>query len=85
MERTTISMNKKITPGIVISTYKYLLDTTGKSSCGSCSDQLDHMGYVSPRGKKISRMSVWRMLTTYTDGRDLLKKTKQRMGRLDDR
>ena len=77
-------MSKKITPDIVIATYKYLLDTRGQSSCGSCADQLDHMGYASPRGKKVSRMSIWRMMMDHADGKLMLMKTKQRIGRLDD-
>ena len=84
MEGAEIPLMKKITPDLVLATYKYLLETTGRSSCGSSADQLDRMGYKSPRGEVVSRMSVWRMMTMFSEGRAMLETTKQRMGRSND-
>ena len=82
MERPEVPL-KRITPELVLETYRYLLKTTGRSSCGSSAEQLDRMGYVSPRGDKVSRMAVWRMMMEGSEGKILLSKTKQRIGRID--
>lgn len=72
---------QKINSTVVLATYKYLLDVNGKSSCGSTAEELERRGYVSPKGKPISRMAVWRMLMSTLDGRAAVESTKQRVGK----
>ena len=71
----------KITPDLVLATYQFYLRAFGRSSCGVVADDLHRKGYVSPRGKPISRMSVWRLMMLTNEGREAVELTRQRVGK----
>ena len=71
----------KITRDLVIATYKYYMDIHGRTSCGVVANDLNRRGYVSPRGRIVSRMSVWRMMQETREGREAIQETRERVGK----
>lgn len=71
----------KISEQLVLATYDYYLRAYGRSSCGAVAEELNRRGYVSLRGKPVSRMAVWRLMMRSSDGREAIGETKERVGK----
>ena len=69
----------KINPILVETLYSSFLEEHGQASCGRVAEYLNGVGVKSPRGHRVSRMAVWRMLKNSNKGRKLLSKTIERM------
>jgi hypothetical protein len=68
-----------ITTQAAVGTYQNLIDDYGEASCGTVAIVLNALGFTSLRGKKVSRMAVWREMQRTQQGRDLLQKTRIRI------
>ena len=73
-------MHQVITTKVAVATFQYLVELTGRASCGTVADELDRKGYTSKNGDTISRMAVWRALKGDVLGDELLSGNKRRMG-----
>ena len=61
-----------ITTRAAVSTWVYLMTLKDYASCGTVATVLNKNGYTSLRGKKVSRMAVWRAMQHSEQGLNLL-------------
>ena len=61
-----------ITTQAAVSTWFYLLDLNNYASCGTVAGVLNERKFTSLRGKKVSRMAVWRAMQHSEQGLNLL-------------
>ena len=69
----------------IIATYAFLEKRFGSVSIEDVTELLNSMGFRSPRGKKLSRMAVYRTMVETDMGRELLARSNKRWGHPDRR
>ena len=64
----------------IIATYAFLEKRFGSVSVEDVTELLNSMGFRSPRGKKLSRMAIYRLMIETEAGRELLARSNKRWG-----
>ena len=64
----------------ILATYAFLEKRFGSVSIEDVTELLNSMGFRSPRGKKLSRMSIYRLMIDTDAGRELLARSNARWG-----